>query len=116
MFPQAEESFLAALRLDPHLPGIHLELGKVYTSERRTDDAITQLKEALQENPRNEGANYFLGSLLVRENQYDQGITYLEEQSGSTRIPMACTCIWAGRNCILGKLRKPSGYYKRPLS
>lgn len=79
IFPQAEESFLEVLRLDPQFPGIHLELGKVYISERRTDDAIEQLREALSADPSNEEANYFLGSLLVRENQYEQGIAYLEE-------------------------------------
>lgn len=77
-FPQAEESFLVALRLDPHLPGIHLELGKVYISERRTEDALIQLKEALRENPNDQEANYFLGSLLVRENHDVEGVTYLE--------------------------------------
>jgi tetratricopeptide (TPR) repeat protein len=79
LFSQAEESFLEVLRLDPRFPGIHLELGKVYISERRTADAIKQLREALNENPSNEEANYFLGGLLVRENQYDQGVAYLEE-------------------------------------
>lgn len=78
LFPQAEESFLAVLRLDPRFPDIHLELGKVYISERRTDDAIAQLRAAVNENPENEEANYFLGSLLVRENQCEQGIPYLE--------------------------------------
>jgi tetratricopeptide (TPR) repeat protein len=79
IFPQAEESFLQVLRLDPRFPAIHLELGKVYISERRTDDAIKQLREALNQNPDDEEANYFLGSLLVRENQDEQGIAYLEE-------------------------------------
>ncbi|MGC2661568.1 MAG: tetratricopeptide repeat protein [Bryobacteraceae bacterium] len=79
LFSQAEESFLQVLRLDPTFPGAHLELGKVYISERRTDDAIKQLKEALNESNSKEEASYFLGSLLVRENQYAQGIPYLEE-------------------------------------
>ncbi len=79
LFPQAEASFLEVLRLDSQFPGIHLELGKVYISERRTDDAIKQLTEALHENASDQEANYFLGSLLVRENQYERGIAYLEE-------------------------------------
>jgi tetratricopeptide (TPR) repeat protein len=79
IFSQAEESFLAVLRLNPQFPGIHLELGKVYISERRTDDAVKELKEALRAEPSNVEANYFLGSLLVRENQYEEGIAYLEK-------------------------------------
>jgi len=79
IFPQAEKSFLQVLRLDPQFPGIHLELGKVYISERRTGDAMEQLRKALSADPNSEEANYFLGSLLVRENQFEQGIPYLEK-------------------------------------
>jgi tetratricopeptide (TPR) repeat protein len=78
LFPQAEESFLQVLRLDANFPGLHLELGKLYISERRTDDAIRELRAALRENPDNEDANYFLGSLLVRESRFEEGIRYLE--------------------------------------
>jgi len=78
-FPQAEESFRDVLRLNPEFPGLHLELGKLDISERRTDDAIRELKLALRENTNNEDANYFLGSLLVRESRFAEGITYLEQ-------------------------------------
>ena len=79
LFSESEESFLQVLRLDPQFPGVHLELGKVYISERRTNDAIEQLKQALNESSSREEASYFLGSLLVRENQCEQGVAYLEE-------------------------------------
>jgi tetratricopeptide (TPR) repeat protein len=78
LFPQAEESFLAVEKEQPTHPGLHLALGKLYISERRTEDAIRELKAALAENSKDEDANYFLGSLLVRENQYEAGIPYLE--------------------------------------
>ncbi|HLH03220.1 MAG TPA: tetratricopeptide repeat protein [Bryobacteraceae bacterium] len=78
LFPQAEESFLQVQKTNPSYPGLHLALGKLYISERRTDDAVRELKAALGENPNDEDANYFLGSLLVRENQFEAGIPYLE--------------------------------------
>ena len=78
LFPKAEESFLEVQRLDPDFPGLHLELGKLYISCRRTDDAIRELQTVLHADPANEDANYFLGSLLVRESHYVEGITYLE--------------------------------------
>jgi tetratricopeptide (TPR) repeat protein len=84
LFPQAEENFLKVLTLDQHYPAIHLELGKVYISERRNNDAIKHLKEALSENPNDEQANYYLGSLLVLEDQYEQGVTYLEQAAKSS--------------------------------
>jgi tetratricopeptide (TPR) repeat protein len=78
LFPEAEESFLHVLRLDPRSPGVHLELGKVYISRRRTDDAIRELELALKENSGDADASYFLGGLLVQEARYAEGIPYLE--------------------------------------
>lgn len=77
-FPQAEEAFLEALRLDPGFPGVHLELGKVYISLRRTDDAIRELELVLKESPDDGDGSYFLGGLLVQEGRYAEGIPYLE--------------------------------------
>jgi tetratricopeptide (TPR) repeat protein len=77
-FTQAEEAFLEVLRLDPKFPGVHLELGKVYISLRRTDDAIRELGLALKENAGDPDASYFLGGLLVQQGRYTEGIPYLE--------------------------------------
>ncbi len=79
IFETAEQSFREALRLDPSLPGVHLELGKVYISQRRTDDAIRELQLVLKENPNDPDANYFLGGVLVQlESRYGDAIPYLE--------------------------------------
>ncbi|MBV9611522.1 MAG: tetratricopeptide repeat protein, partial [Acidobacteriaceae bacterium] len=79
LFSQAEESFLQVARADAQFPGVHLELGKVYISERRTEDAIRELREELRRDPENQEANYFLGSLLVQENRDEEGAAYLEK-------------------------------------
>jgi tetratricopeptide (TPR) repeat protein len=79
LFPQAEESFLEVVRLDPQFPGVHLELGKVYISLRRTDDAIRELRLALAESASAADANYFLGALLVQQGRFAEGIPYLEQ-------------------------------------
>jgi tetratricopeptide (TPR) repeat protein len=73
VFPQAEESFSEVLRLDPDFPGAHLELGKVYISLRRNDDAMRELELALEANPGDGDASYFLGSLLVQESRESGG-------------------------------------------
>lgn len=79
IFEPAEESFREALRLDPNLPGVHLELGKVFISQRRTDDAVRELQVVLKENPSDPDANYFLGGVLVQlESRYSDAIPYLE--------------------------------------
>ena len=78
LFDRAEESYLRVLESDPNFPGIHLELGKLYISQRRTDDAIKELETVLKAQPANEDANYYLGGLLVQEGRNEEGIPYLE--------------------------------------
>jgi tetratricopeptide (TPR) repeat protein len=78
LFPQAEENFLGVLRLDPNFPGARLELGKVYISLRRPDDATRQLQAVLKQNPADADAGYFLGAVLVQADRYAESISYLE--------------------------------------
>lgn len=78
LFPEAEKSFLRVLQLDPKFPGVHLELGKVYISLRRTEEAIRELDLVLKEDSSNGDANYFLGSLLVQEDRCAEAVAYLE--------------------------------------
>jgi tetratricopeptide (TPR) repeat protein len=103
MFPQAEQSFLEVLQVDPQFPGVHLELGRVYICLRQTDDAIRELQLAMKDNPGD--ANYFLGGLLVQDGRFAEGIPYLE------RARMAKPDFWAAYY-YLGKaklrLEKPA--------
>ena len=78
LFPQAEASFLEVLRLHPMFPGVHLELGKVYISLRRTDEAMRELELALKENAGDADASYFLGGLLAQGEHYTEAIPHLE--------------------------------------
>jgi tetratricopeptide (TPR) repeat protein len=77
-FSEAESAFREVLRIDPKFPGVHLELGKVYISLRRNDDALRELNLALQERPGDPDASYFLGGLLVQQGRDGEGIPYLE--------------------------------------
>lgn len=83
LFSQAEEAFREVLRLDPKFPGVHLELGKVYISLRRNDEAIRELQTALEERPGDGDASYFLGGVLVQEERYAEGVPYLERAQQS---------------------------------
>jgi len=78
LFPQAEESFLAALRAAPELPGVRVELGKVYISLRRNEDAMRELEAALRANPGDVDATYFVGGMLAQDGRYSDAIPYLE--------------------------------------
>lgn len=77
LFDRAEESYLAARKLQPDLPGLHLELGKLYISQRRTDGAVRELTEVIRQNPSDGEANYFLGALLIQGGKAAEGLPYL---------------------------------------
>ena len=77
-YPQALESYLRVLRLDPSFPGVHLELGKAYISLRQNSDASRELELALKEDPHSGDANYLLGSLLVQSDLCSEAVPYLD--------------------------------------
>ena len=79
MFPDAEASFREVLRLDPRFPGVHGELGKVYMSLRRNDDAMRELRLELAADPGNADANFYLGALLVQQGSFEEAIPYLHQ-------------------------------------
>jgi tetratricopeptide (TPR) repeat protein len=78
LLTQAEESLLEVLRLDPGFPGAHSEMGRVYVSQRRNEDAVRELELALRDNPGDGDASYLLGCLLVQEGRDAEGVPHLE--------------------------------------
>ena len=76
-FVPAQERFLHLLQLDPDFPGAHLELGKVYISLRRTDEAIHEFELVIQQNADDADAHYFLGGVLVQAGRFAEGIPHL---------------------------------------
>src|SRR5260370_27198162 len=76
---RAVESYRRVIELDAKFPGIHLELGKVYISERDSQEAVRELKTVLETDPDNPEANYFLGGFLVQEGHPLDGLPYLEK-------------------------------------
>jgi tetratricopeptide (TPR) repeat protein len=77
-FAEAEESFREVLRQDAAFPGVHVELGKVYISLRRTDDAVRELELALRADPGDADASYFLGAVMVQAGTYAEAVPHLE--------------------------------------
>ncbi len=54
------------------------DLGKVYVSLRRDDEAETMLREALAQDPKDVQAAYYLGALLIRAQRYDEAEPHLQ--------------------------------------
>lgn len=65
--PQAEKEFLEALRLRPHTPELHLELGLVYAGSSQWTKAEEQFRAQSQMQPGNAEAAYRLGSALLQQ-------------------------------------------------
>jgi tetratricopeptide (TPR) repeat protein len=78
LYPQAEQSFLHVMQLEPKFPRVHIELGKVYIILRRTGEATRELELALKEAPGDADANYLFGSLLVQLDRCGDAVAYLE--------------------------------------
>ncbi len=76
-FEDAAAHYKDTLRIDPHYPGAHLELGKTYMSQR-SPDAEPELRLAIQQNPNDAEAYYYLGAFLVQENRLDDALSVLE--------------------------------------
>jgi Tfp pilus assembly protein PilF len=71
---QAEQWFQAALQLDPTLATAWFGLGQIRLQQQRPEDAVSDLKKALQSDPMAEGLHYELGSALEQASQRSAAI------------------------------------------
>src|SRR5690348_367452 len=68
----AGEGFAAVVAAQPSFAEAHLNLGLVREEQGRNDEAIANLKKALQLKPHLRGASLFLGIAQYRLNQFEQ--------------------------------------------
>jgi len=78
LFDRSLESYQDVLKADPTFPGAHRELGKVYISLRRNEEAEQELRLAVQQDSQDANATYFLGGLLVQTDRFADGASFLE--------------------------------------
>jgi protein O-GlcNAc transferase len=76
-WPKAEESFHAALAVNPSLASAHLHLGLALEAQRR-QGAVEELSEAYQLEPDNPMINLELGRLLATNGDDQQAIQLLQ--------------------------------------
>jgi tetratricopeptide (TPR) repeat protein len=60
-YEQAIPHYRAALKLDPGMPGLHLNFGLAYLKLNRLADAIPQFQEALKSDPASFQARVLMG-------------------------------------------------------
>ncbi len=67
-------------KMDPTLPGIHFEIGRILWKNNHADaeSALEELRRELELNPENPEANGEIGTILVAEHEPGKAIPYLE--------------------------------------
>src|ERR1039457_7074211 len=74
--------YRAAIALDPHLPGIYLNLGLAYMKLNKFPDAATALEGAAQADPSSFQARVLLGMSYYACRRFDGAATQLTLRSG----------------------------------
>jgi tetratricopeptide (TPR) repeat protein len=74
---EAIDEFTLAVKMAPHQPGLHEELGDQYWIEGQTDKAAAAYKEELEVDPYSAAAMYKLGSLEVLNGDTSAGVPLL---------------------------------------
>jgi tetratricopeptide (TPR) repeat protein len=74
---EAEREYVAALRLAPALPLLHVNLGNVYRVQGRRGEAAAEYRRALVCDPRFAEAHYGLGVVLAESGAREEGLGHL---------------------------------------
>lgn len=77
-FDEAIRALEAARQADAKLEGIHRELGKVYISLRRAEDAEASLRAAIAADPGDIEATYFLAGALILQDKSKEAMPLLD--------------------------------------
>ncbi|RLB98401.1 MAG: hypothetical protein DRH90_21955, partial [Deltaproteobacteria bacterium] len=73
-YSMAREHFEKALKINPFNPDIHFGLGRVYLVEHQYQDANTQFRLAIRQNPKHINARNQLAAMLAEIGQIDAAI------------------------------------------
>lgn len=79
-YDSAITEYRQALKIDPHLPGVHLSLGRTIllnsSTAQSTDAALQEFESELQIDPRNAQAEYEIGNVYRRRDQVSQALQH----------------------------------------
>jgi tetratricopeptide (TPR) repeat protein len=96
IFPDAEKEYQQAIALRPDLPGLRLELGRVFAAQSEWDKAADQFRAEAKLQPGNAEAAYRLGDALLQLGKMKEAQTELQ-RSDSLRPDMSETLYALGR-------------------
>jgi tetratricopeptide (TPR) repeat protein len=78
IFPDAEKEYQQAIALRPDLPGLRLELGRVYAAQSEWEKAADQFRAEAKLQPGNAEAAYRLGDALLQLGKMKEAQTELQ--------------------------------------
>ena len=80
--------YLRALELDPNLDEARNQLSLVYNHVGALDQALVQLRQALETNPTNNTAKFRTGETLLFKGEYDKALAALGSVPNDTNPPL----------------------------
>jgi tetratricopeptide (TPR) repeat protein len=75
---EAIKLFQEAEKVSPHEPEVHFGLGYLLWKEHRFEEAETEFKLELEDNPNQAQALTYLGDIAIRHNDEDTALNYLQ--------------------------------------
>src|SRR5581483_2173198 len=115
-WPEAQNTFAEALRLDAGLASAHLHLGVVLANERQLPLAIEELTTAAQLGPKNAAAQLELGKALVSANQDENAIPHFQQAAALDPNLIEAEDEQARALQRMGKAKEAVPYYQRALA
>jgi tetratricopeptide (TPR) repeat protein len=70
-FDRSQTFLEKSVRLQPHFPEAHLELGGLYAARKQDQKAVVEYLEAIRENPKSDVAHYRLGQVYRDMNKLE---------------------------------------------
>ncbi|MSR29980.1 MAG: tetratricopeptide repeat protein [Gemmataceae bacterium] len=115
-FKDAQDSFQAALKLQPADPGIYFNLAETYDYLNRSQEAEKFYKECILRSPNHVGARHGLNALLVKQSRTQDAILlsedWLKKQPALASAYAEDGWIWKQ----LGDLPRAQARYQQALS
>jgi predicted Zn-dependent protease len=89
--PDAISAFQQVLKIDPHDSGTNINLGQLFTLQRKYAEAITVLQDAVLSEPYSVTATYSLAIALTRATRTQEGQTMMRKFQELRQKPYAAT-------------------------
>jgi len=105
-YPRAKAEYLAAIKMAPELPDLHLGLATVQLASSDWEGAEAELKRTLQLAPSSTLAEYELGDAYLQQQRYDLAAEHLRRAIGDTSLGIKARIDLADAESESGQVEK----------